>query len=461
MLTPIETLSDRFLLKGDTAKALYQEVRELPIFDYHCHLSPKEIYENRPCGSLGELWLAGDHYKWRLMRACGIEERLITGDVPFDEKFYAFARVLPKAAGNPIYHWVKMELKAYFGIEEPLNERTAPAILKKANAMLAEGGYSPRELIERSRVRAIFTTDDPADSLTYHQKLREEGFGVRVCPSFRPDMAVAGLTRPGFADYVQKLGASTFDEWVAALTARLDFFVENGCVITDISLDDIPPVVGDRASATAAFDAVMDGGAPDEQAVLCYFDYMLRTMAALYAERDLVMQLHLSALRNNRIGLLREAGVDSGNDSVGPALTVRHLAAFLNALDTADSLPRTIVYSLNPAPLYEIATMLGNFWHDRENKLMLGAAWWHLDHIDGITEQLKLAAATGLLGNFTGMLTDSRSFTSYPRHDYFRRILCNVVGEWVDAELYDAAEAPALVRRIAYDNAEAYFAPKA
>ena len=460
MTKPMLTLSDRFLLNGDTARALYAEVRELPIFDYHCHLNPRDIYENKPYSSLGELWLSGDHYKWRLMRANGVPERLITGDASYDEKFLAFAELLPKAAGNPIYHWVKMELKAYFDIEEPLNARTAPAILAKANAMLAAGGFTPRELIARSRVKAVFTTDDPADSLEYHQKLRAEGYDVRVCPSFRPDMAVAGLTRAGFADYVRRLGASTFDEWLAALEQRLDFFVANGCVITDISLDDIPPVVGNYDTARAAFDTVMCGGKPEEAATTVYFDFMLRHMAALYAARDLVMQLHLSALRNNRTALLQTAGVDSGTDSVGPALSVRHLAAFLDTLDQANSLPRTIVYTLNPTPLYEIATMLGNFWHDGVNRLMLGAAWWHLDHVDGITEQLKLAASSGLLGNFTGMLTDSRSFTSYPRHDYFRRILCNVVGGWVDAGLYDPAEAPALVKNIAYYNAEAYFAPK-
>lgn len=457
MFTPMKTLPDSFLLKGDTAKSLYRQVAELPIFDYHCHLNPREIYLDQPYASLGQLWLAGDHYKWRLMRAAGIPERLITGDADFDEKFYAFAGVLPKAAGNPVYHWVKMELKAYFDIDQPLNADTAPAILKQANAMLAGEGFTPRQLIQRSRVKAVFTTDDPADTLEYHAKLREEGFPVRVAPTFRPDMAVTGLTRPGFADYVNRLGADSFDSWLSILEQRLDYFVQQGCVITDISLDDIPPVVGDYPSAKAAFETVMNGGTPDRQAAQCYLDFMLRTAATWYARRDLVMQLHLSALRNNRTALFKSAGPDSGNDSVGPALSVVHLSRFLDALDGEDALPRTIVYSLNPAPLYEIATMLGNFWHDREGKLLLGAAWWHLDHVDGIAEQLKIAGATGLLGTFTGMLTDSRSFTSYPRHDYFRRILCNVVGEWVDAELYDRSQAVDLVRDIAYFNAERYF----
>jgi len=234
--------------------------------------------------------------------------------------------------------------------------------------------------------------------------------------------------------------------------------VANGCVITDISLDSIPPVCGDYHTAKAAFRTVMEGGGLRDDDAVKYFDFMLRTAAAWYAKRDLVMQLHLSALRNNRTVLFETAGVDTGNDSVGPAVSVVNLGQFLDALDQTDSLPRTIVYSLNPAPLYEIASMIGNFRHDRAGKLLLGAAWWHLDHVDGIEEQLKICAATGLLGLFPGMLTDSRSFTSYPRHDYFRRILCNTAAGWVDTGLFDREEAETLVKNISYHNAENYFA---
>lgn len=456
-MTYLNTLPESFLLKTDRARALYREVRDLPICDYHCHLSPREIAENRPAESLGELWLAGDHYKWRLMRAAGVEERLITGDAPFDEKFFAFAGVLPQAAGNPVWAWAKMELKAYFDIDTPLNARTAPDILREANRQMAAGGFAPRDLMRRSRVEAVVTTDDPADDLHCHQALRNEGFEVAVQPGFRPDMAVTGLRRDGFAAYVRRLGARDFDSFLAALEGCLDRFVAAGCVLTDLSLSDIPAPAGTHADAAAAFDKAMNGETVSDEEEQRYQWVMLRQTAAWYASRDLVMQLHLSARRNNRTALMRAVGADCGNDSVGAPVTVAHLGAFLDSLDADGALPRTIVYSLNPAPLYEIATMLGNFWHGGAHRLMPGAAWWFLDHADGIDQQLRLIAATGLLGGFAGMLTDSRSFTSYPRHDYFRRILCNLVAEWVEQGLYDEAEAPALVRAVSVENARKQF----
>lgn len=456
----IHTLPENFLLRSDRARELYRTVRDLPIFDYHCHLSPREMAENRPAESLGELWLANDHYKWRLMRAAGVDERLITGDASYDEKFLAFAATLPLAAGNPVWAWAKLELKAYFDIDAPLNPRTAPDILREANRQIAAGGFTPRDLMRRSRVEAVVTTDDPADALSYHRALRDEGFDVAVCPGFRPDMAVAGLRRDGFADYVRGMGATDFDGFLAALGKSLDRFVAAGCTITDLSLADLPAPSGSRADAAAAFDRAMNGEALSDADEQTYQWVMLRELAAMYAARDLVMQLHLAAVRNNRTVLWRTAGVDCGNDSVGAPITSARLGALLDALDTDGVLPRTIVYTLNPSSLYEIATMLGNFWHGDAGRLNLGAAWWFLDHADGIEQQLRTLGATGLLGTFAGMLTDSRSFTSYPRHDYFRRILCNVVADWVEQGLYDEAEAPALLRAVSIENARSQFSPR-
>lgn len=456
----IHTLPESFLLHSDRARELYRTVRDLPIFDYHCHLSPREIAENRPAESLGALWLANDHYKWRLMRAAGIEERLITGDAPYDEKFLAFAAAVPLAAGNPVWAWVKMELKAYFDIDTPLNPRTAPEILREANRQIAAGGFAPRDLMRRSCVETVVTTDDPADDLAYHRALRDEGFEIAVRPGFRPDVAVAGLRRDGFADYVRAMGATDLDSFLAALERGLDRFAAAGCTLTDLSLADLPAPGGTHAEAAAAFDRAMNGGPVSDADEQAYQWVVVRALAAMYASHDLVMQLHLAARRNNRRALWRTAGVDCGNDSVGAPITAAHLCALLDALDADGVLPRTIVYTLNPSSLYEIATMLGNFWHGGAGHLNLGAAWWFLDHVDGIEQQLRLQSATGLLGTFAGMLTDSRSFTSYPRHDYFRRILCNVVADWVEQGLYDEAEAPALLRAVSIENARSQFSPR-
>lgn len=453
----IHTLPERFLLRSDRAREMYRTIRDLPIFDYHCHLNPREIAENRPPESLGALWLSDDHYKWRLMRAAGVEERLITGDASYDEKFLAFAGVLPLAAGNPVWAWVRAELKAYFDIDTPLNAQTAPEILREANRQMAAGGFAPRDLMRRSRVRAVVTTDDPADDLTYHRRLRSEGFDVAVLPGFRPDMAVTGLRRDGFAAYVTRMGAQDLDGFLAALEQALDRFVAAGCTLTDVSLPDLPPAGGTHAQAAAAFDKALHGGTVSDDEEQAYQWVVLCALAAMYASRDLVMQLHLAARRNNRSALWTAAGADCGNDSVGAPLTIARLGAFLDALDRDGVLPRTIVYTLNSTSLYEIATMLGNFWHDGAGRLSLGAAWWFLDHADGIEQQLRVMSATGLIGTFAGMLTDSRSFTSYPRHDYFRRVLCNVVADWVEQGLCDEADTPTLLRAIAWENAQRQF----
>jgi len=456
-------MDDRYLLTGDTAYALFESVRSLPIYDYHCHLVPREIREDRRFDDIGTLWLEADHYKWRLMRAAGLPERLVTGDASPDEKFLAFASVLPLAAGSPVYHWAHLELKTFFGINEPLNPASAPAILAEANRQMQSGSFTARSLMTRSNVKVVCTTDDPADNLEHHIALADEGFAVRVCPTFRPDRAVCGLLRPDFAEYVRTItgiasGPIAFGEWLEALEARLTFFYDNGCRVSDLSLTALPAKTGTPAEARAAFDRAMTGKA-DPADNDAYTDYLFRFFAESYRERGIVMQLHLAALRNNSARLFAAAGPDVGNDSVASPVRVEFLGRMLNEVERTGGLPKTIVYTLNPANYYELASMIGNFQGEGggNGNLMLGAAWWFCDHADGIREQMRITAATGLLGRFTGMLTDSRSFTSYARHEYFRRLLCNYVGSLVDGGEYDPAAAETLVRGVSWDNALRYF----
>lgn len=454
-------MGEDVLLGSATARELYENVKALPIYDYHCHLSPREIYEDKRFDNIGRLWLAGDHYKWRLMRAGGIEEEYITGNASWEEKFYAFAKILPKAAGNPIYHWVHRELNTYFGIREPLNAQTAPAIWQKTTAMMAAGGFTPRAFIQRSNVEVICTTDDPVDSLEYHKALAEEGYPVKVRPTFRPDKAVCGLLQEDFAAYAGSIigreGDMSFTGWLSALSSRLDFFCAHGCRISDISLGKLPAKTGTYDQAAAAFGMSLAGQSISNALEDAYMDYMLRFLAIEYHKRSMVMQLHLSALRNNSTQLHRLASADCGNDSIGPAVQVTSLGRMLNEMERAGGLPKMIVYTLNPSNYYELATMLGNFQGGAKGGLLLGAAWWFCDHAEGIREHLKILAATGLIGSFTGMLTDSRSFTSYVRHDYFRRILCDYIGSLVERGEYDRQAAEALVKAVSVENARDYF----
>jgi glucuronate isomerase len=449
--------SDIFLT-GEIAKELYELVKDMPIIDYHCHLSPKEIYENRRFADIGSLWLEGDHYKWRLMRAGGISEEFITGSASFDEKFLAFAKILPLAAGNPVYHWAHMELKMYFGINEPLNSDTSEEILKEANSQMKNKEFTTRSLMKMSNVEVVCTTDDPADSLEYHMEMIKKPFGVGVRPSFRPDKAVSGITQPYFAEYVKKLtgGSVSFTDWLDTLTNRLDFFCDAGCRVSDLSLSTMPKSIGSYAQAKAAFDKAisndLQNGSEDD-----YISYMLCFLAKMYAERDIVMQLHLSASRNNSTRLFRLLGLDCGNDSVGASLNINSFGKLLDRIESESGLPKLIVYTLNPRDYYMIATMLGCFQGSVKGTAQLGAAWWFCDHIDGIVEQMKVLSATGLLGKFNGMLTDSRSFTSFARHDFFRRILCSFIGVLVSKGEYDKMAATMLVQAVSYKNAKDYF----
>lgn len=449
---------DEFLLTSNDAKNLYDAIKDLPIIDYHCHLSPKEIWENRRFRDLGSLWLEGDHYKWRLMRAGGIDEEYITGNATYDEKFRAFAKILPLAAGNPVYHWAHMELKMFFGINKPLNEDTAIEILEEANSQMRRGQFTTRSLLKLSKVEVVCTTDDPVDSLEYHTALAKEPFGISVRPTFRPDKAVVGINQSYFPEYVKKItnGSESFTDWLEALTRRLDFFCSTGCKISDLSLSKVPDKIGTYSQAEEAFEKAMSYK-PLISGESEYTSFMISFMAKLYEERRIVMQLHLSALRNNSSRLYKLLGPDCGNDSVGGSVDIESFAKLLDNIELKSGLPKLIVYTLNPQDYYKLATMIGCFQGSTKGNAQLGAAWWFCDHFDGIVEQMKVLSATGLLGRFNGMLTDSRSFTSYARHDFFRRILCSFIGEIVSRGEYDASAAEKLVQDVSYRNAKEYF----
>lgn len=457
---------DTVLLGNDTALELYKEVKDLPIFDYHCHLSPKEIAEDRTFYDLGELWLECDHYKWRLMRANGADESLVTGNADYKDKFIAFAKAAENAAGNAVYHWIHFELKKYFGITKPLNSDTAEEIWNQTKEMMKDGSFSAKKLILNSNVEAVFTTDDPADTLEYHKAIEESGFPVRVSPSFRPDMAVCGLMKPDFTAYIAKAEnvygkkIDSIDAMEAFLAERIKFFADNGCKVSDISLTTLPTTMGTKEEANKALKAALANEEVTEKLASDYTSYLLVFIANEYKKNDIAQQLHMSALRNNNTNLFKKAGVDCGNDSVAKIADVDALRNLLDAMAINNGLPKTIVYTLNNANYYELATMIGNFWGECAGNIQLGAAWWFCDNLDGINEQLRICASTGLLGRFNGMLTDSRSFTSYARHDYFRRILCNYVGSLVENGEFEANAAKRLVKNVSIENARTFFSIK-
>ena len=456
-------MSDGYLLTTPAAERLYSAVRDLPIFDYHCHLVPEEIHSDRRFFNLTELWLAADHYKWRVMRQAGVPERLVTGDAPAREKFDAFAAALPEFVGNPVYHWAHLELKKYFGITLPLSPATADEIWNATERAMADGSFSARRLIECSGVRAVVTTDDPVDDLAFHEKLAAENLSFSVLPCFRPDKAI-NIEKDGFAEYIAALGKAVgrkincVDDVVAALADRLDFFVAHGAPAADLSFKNFAGR-GDRAAAETALAKRLAGQTPDGRECGEYAFAVTEALARLFRERGIVMQIHTGVLRNQNGKRFEAIGADCGIDSVGDALDIEAAGRLFDAIERDGGMPKTIVYTLNAPSYYPLATMLGNFAGDTRGKLQLGAAWWFMDHRDGIREQLKTFASTGGLGYFNGMLTDSRSFVSYARHDYFRRILCSVLGEWAEAgECPDDGSLVETARNICYFNAEKFFA---
>lgn len=458
-------MDENFLLNTPTAQSLYHGTAEtLPILDYHCHISPKDIAENQPLGNISKVWLGGDHYKWRAMRASGIPEQNITGDGSDWEKFLAFVSIMPGLIGNPIYHWSHLELKRAFGIDTVLNAANAKSIYDRCNEQLAD--MTPRDIMRKFHVKAICTTDDPADDLRCHRQLRNDpSMDILVLPAFRPDKAV-NIEKPSAAAYLETLGNAagipirTAADVVAALKRRMEVFRELGCMAADHGMDYCMFAAPDEAAADCTLTKVLAGETVSQTEADAYKTFVTVACAKAYAELGWAMQLHFGCLRNTNTVQFAALGPDSGYDAVNSNSGVANLARLLNAFRENDRLPKTIVYSLNPADNTAAASIIACFQGDGEaGKLQMGSAWWFNDHLQGIRNQLSDLAANGVLGQFVGMLTDSRSFLSYPRHEYFRRILCDLVGGWVEQGLYpnDPQALETLISNICYYNTKHYF----
>jgi len=467
-----------FLLETKTAKQLYNDyAKNLPLVDYHCHISPKEIYEDRRFSSLDEVWLggiqsdgsyAGDHYKWRVMRSNGTPEEFVTGNKSGLERIKKFAEALEMAIGNPMYHWCHLELQKYFGIKGHFSSDSAEEIFNICNKKLQNGdNMTVRGLIRQSNVAFIGTTDDPIDDLCWHKKIAEDPtVEFKVCPSFRPDKAV-NITKDGFADYINKLAISVGKESLDstedvcnALVERLEFFKEMGCRASDHGLDYVMFRKGTAEECDAAFKKAMAGEKITIDEAEKYQTAVMLCLGKAYHRLGIVMQLHYSCLRNNNARRFAEMGPDTGFDMIAQNTCGGSIAEFLSALDSEHSCPKTILYSLNPADNEQIGTLLGCFQTDEiPGKIQMGSAWWFNDTKSGMEDQMKTLANLGLLGNFVGMLTDSRSFLSYTRHDYFRRILCNIVGNLVENGEYpnDQKALKKIIEGICYYNAARYF----
>ena len=457
-----------FLLTTETAKRLYHEAAaDCPIIDYHCHINPSEICEDRRYLNITQVWLGGDHYKWRLMRYAGVPEKYITGDASDYEKFREFAKVLGKSIGNPVHHWSHLELQRYFGYYGALSEKTADEVWALANEKLQSDGYTVRGLIAMSNVEMICTTDDPLDSLEYHQKLaNDESFHTRVLPAWRPDKAM-NIEKPGFAEYLQKLGKITktevasFESLKGALRTRLKFFDQNGCSLSDHALDYAMYAPADDAEIERILADALAGKALSQEDVLKFKTAFMLFVAGEYRRMGWVMQVHYGCSRNNNPTMFEQIGPDTGYDAIDTYTPSAQLAALLGAMEQGGGLPKTILYSLNPGDNAAVDSVCGCFQNDEAVcKLQHGSAWWFNDHLSGMTEQLNSLANLGYLAGFIGMLTDSRSFLSYPRHEYFRRILCRLLGQWVEDGLYpdDFDVLSQIVRGVCYENAKAYFA---
>ncbi|MBQ6197237.1 MAG: glucuronate isomerase [Lachnospiraceae bacterium] len=438
-------LTEEFLLNTETARRLYHRFAEpMPIIDYHCHLSPQEIFEDRHYDNLAQHFLGengfGDHYKWRLMRANGVPEELVTGKGPDRERFQAFAEMLPKAIGNPMVHWTHLELKRYFGWEGFLSGETAQEIWDLANEKLKT--MSVRDMIRMSKVELLCTTDDPADDLAWHRRIAEdESFEVKVLPAWRPERVIY-LEKPDFADYLAKLGAvsgvriTDLASLKEALKIRLAYFAERGCRVSDHGMDAIPFADLAKIDPEAVLQKAMRGEAVTEEERKAYQFEILRFLGREYARLGWMMQLHYGPMRNVNSRMYEAVGADAGFDCMGAVGSPQEAARFLDSLEQTGELPKTVLYSLNPADTPMLIALAQSFQSGMPGKIQLGAAWWFNDTFEGMSSQLKTLAEGGLLGNFIGMLTDSRSFLSYTRHEYFRRLLCRIIGQWVEEGMY-------------------------
>ncbi len=450
-------INDKFILRSKTAEKLYNEyAKDMPIIDYHCHLDPAMIASDYKFKNAYELFLGGDHYKWRQMRSFGIDEEYITGSADEYEKWLGFAKLMPYLIGNPLYHWTALELKRYFDIDEPLCEKNAKGIWDTCNEKLKDSGFSARNLILKSNVEVICTTDDPSDDLRFHKKIKADEFKTRVLPTFRPDKAI-NIEKSDFVDYIKDNGIESYSGLINWLKERISYFNENGCRLSDHSLEIVPYCEGD---ARAVFEKKMSGEILTKNEAEVYKTAVLSECAKEYSHLGWAMQLHIGAMRNNNTMMFEKLGADTGFDSINDLCIAEKLSRLLDSLSRDEILPKTILYTLNPKDNYVLGTMIGNFQSGpTKSKLQFGSGWWFNDNEDGMISQLKALGNLGVLGRFIGMLTDSRSFVSYPRHEYFRRILCNLLGEWVESGSYpeDFDSLEAIVRGISYSNAKEYF----
>ena len=455
-----------FLLTTETAKKLYAACENTPIFDWHCHLQPKEIYENKEPSDIAELWLSGDHYKWRGMRSCGISEEYITGDKSHYEKFKAWASAMPNLIGNPLYHWTHLELQRYFDIYEPLSPSTCDDIWERANAKIKAGGFTPRELIEKSNVAFVCTTDDAADTLECHKLLAEDkSFKCKVLPAFRPDKAL-GIELPGYNEWVVALEnvigrrVESFTELKKALLERIEFFAEMGCRASDHAFTYVPYNRAGEEELNAIFSRQLKGEALSKDEIDKYKTELMLFLAGEYNRLGWGMEIHIGAMRNNNGVMFKKLGPDTGYDSVADYEIAVSLSRLLDAMLCGAGLPKTVLFTLNPKDNYVLGTMLGNFQSDEaESKIQFGSAWWFNDNYDGMRTQMQTLMNLGVISKFVGMITDSRSFLSYPRHEYFRRILCELLGDLVEEGKYpdDIDFLSKVVQDISFNNAVKYF----
>ena len=459
-------INDNFLLNTKLAQELYHDyAKDMPIIDYHCHLPPDEIANDKQFTDLTELWIEGDHYKWRGMRALGIEEGLISGNASNLEKFKKWAYTVPYTIRNPLYHWSHLELKRYFNVSELLTPDSAKRIYTHCNELIVTPEFSARSLVKKMNVKVICTTDDPLDPLSHHQKCLADGYEVQILPTFRPDNIIE-IDKEGFTDYIEKLSAITsveitsFEMLLDAVKSRVDYFHTNGCRLSDHGLSFVYAEEFTIGQANSIMKKRLNKEKISEKEALLYKAAILHHLGKMYADKEWTMQMHLGAIRNVNESLLIRIGANAGVDSIGDYSHAVALGRFLNKLNNEDSLPKTILYNLNPSNNEVFATMAGNFNDEGiKGKVQFGAAWWFLDQKDGMTKQIDALSNMGLLSCFVGMLTDSRSFLSFPRHEYFRRILCNILGNDVqNGELpNDVKWLGKIVQDICYNNAEEYF----
>ncbi len=459
-------LNDSFLLDSDYAEQLYHDyAKDMPIIDYHCHLSPKDIADNRQFSNITAAWLEGDHYKWRAMRTNGVEERLITGKASSWEKFSAWSATVPYTLRNPLYHWTHLELKRYFGIDRLLSANNAKSIYEACNTKLLEDEFRVLGLLKKMKVEVICTTDDPVDDLAAHQMIANAQSELEVLPTFRPDKAIL-MQQSDWKAYLNKLEDCTginitnLTNLLTALQSRIDFFHAQGARLADHGLSQLHFVPNATGKAEAAFQKALSNQPISQEELWAYQSAVLIELGKMYHAKDWIQQFHLGALRNNNSRMLSQLGSDTGFDSIGDFSQATALSNHLNALDTTDQLPKTILYNLNPADNAVFATMIGNFNDGSQaGKLQYGSAWWFLDQLDGMEQQINTLSNMGLLSRFVGMLTDSRSFLSYPRHEYFRRLLCNIFGNDIKQGRLPA-DIPwigKIIQDICYHNSKNYF----